>query len=277
MLRPLSLLSVSALLAFARAGEVTVESRPFFVPHHFSAHVVAAEQEAVWKGKNPAEVMSMAAPGKVDAGAILSSMRTDGLDIEIAKAKEGGLPNVAALEEMRRRLEYRAPAAGWWFHGEVAGQQPAALKPVGTFVAGNAVLSLVAKVPETVARRLAKDAAGSASFAGEGSVDVPVKVASVAEVPAADGTWLVNLSATWPEGAKVVPGSILDVHLVTDRKDAAVTVPSSALSFGPEGWTVEVKLADGKTEARKVARGLVSGGRTEIVSGLETGQVVIVP
>lgn len=277
MLRPLSLLLVSALLACARAGEVTVEPRPFFVAHHFTAHVVAEDREAVWKGKDPAEIMSMAAAGRVDAGAVLAALRTEALDVEIAKAKEGGLPNVEALEEKRRRMEYRAPAAGWWFHGEPAGQRPTAVKPVGTFVAENAVLSLVAKVPEAVARRLAKDAAGSAAFAGDGSVNVPVKVVAIAGVPSADGMWEVKLSAAWPEGTKAVPGSVLDVDFVTDRKDAAITVPSAALSFGPDGWMVEVKLADGKTEARKVARGLVSGKRTEILSGLEAGQVVIVP
>jgi hypothetical protein len=38
-----------------------------------------------------------------------------------------------------------------------------------------------------------------------------------------------------------------------------------------------VKLADGKTERRPVKRGRVFNDECEILSGLETGQVVVVP
>ena len=38
-----------------------------------------------------------------------------------------------------------------------------------------------------------------------------------------------------------------------------------------------MKLADGKTERRPVKRGRISGENTEILSGLEVGQVVIAP
>ena len=37
------------------------------------------------------------------------------------------------------------------------------------------------------------------------------------------------------------------------------------------------KLADGKTERRNVLRGAQSGDEVEILSGLEAGQVIIVP
>ena len=40
---------------------------------------------------------------------------------------------------------------------------------------------------------------------------------------------------------------------------------------------MEVKLADGKTERRPVKRGHVSKDETEILAGLEVGQVVVVP
>jgi hypothetical protein len=50
-----------------------------------------------------------------------------------------------------------------------------------------------------------------------------------------------------------------------------------ALRFDPEGWTVAVKLDDGKTGRRVVQRGRVFDGKCEITSGLETGQVVVPP
>ena len=57
----------------------------------------------------------------------------------------------------------------------------------------------------------------------------------------------------------------------------ARSVPAKALKYGAKGWSVEVKLADGKTERRNVVRGPQSGEDVEIVSGLEVGQVIIAP
>ena len=65
--------------------------------------------------------------------------------------------------------------------------------------------------------------------------------------------------------------------MVSYTAEKAIVVPTKALSFGPEGWTVKVKLADGKNEARPVTRGKDDGERTEITAGLEVGQVVMVP
>ena len=59
--------------------------------------------------------------------------------------------------------------------------------------------------------------------------------------------------------------------------EKAIAIPTKALSYGPQGWTAEVKLADGKTEKRPVTRGRSSAEETEITAGLEAGQVVIVP
>lgn len=62
------------------------------------------------------------------------------------------------------------------------------------------------------------------------------------------------------------------------EKVDALQVPTNALQLAADGsWTVEVKLADGKTERRGVTRGRVSGKSTEILSGLEPGQVVVTP
>ena len=72
-------------------------------------------------------------------------------------------------------------------------------------------------------------------------------------------------------------GATAQIRLIAYQQPTAVVVPNKALAFGAAGWTVEVKLADGKTEHRTVKRGRVSGDETEIVSGLEVGQVIVVP
>lgn len=250
LMPPLALL-VSAV---SQAAELTVEKRRFFAAHHFEAKVVAETYEAIWEEKEQGEVMFVAPQGKVEAGAVL-----------VIFEKEG------------QPAERKAEEAGWWFHGEPHGQPAAKKKPVGTFLPGTTVLLLSAKVPEVTARRLAKDLKGEGNFAGDASVPFGLKVAAVGDVPEADGLWPLTLAAEWPESVRTVPGATVETRFVTDRKDEAIALPAKALAFGPDGWTVEVKLADGKTEARKVQPGLMAGDLVEIVSGLEPGQVIVVP
>ena len=64
--------------------------------------------------------------------------------------------------------------------------------------------------------------------------------------------------------------------MIVYQKETAISVPTKALRYESGGWTVETKLADGKTEHRSVKCGRISGDQTEILSGLEVGQVIIV-
>jgi len=85
------------------------------------------------------------------------------------------------------------------------------------------------------------------------------------------------LSAEWADGAQPAPGAAVEVNVIAYSHDEAISVPKSALTLGGEGWSVEVKLADGKTERRTVSRGRVNGDKVEILSGLESGQVILTP
>lgn len=116
-----------------------------------------------------------------------------------------------------------------------------------------------------------------AVFAGREDLDIRVKSGSPATTTLPDGTSLVTLAASWPPQWQPGIGSTAEVHLVVWRADAALVVPTDALQPGPRGWSVEVKLADGGSGRREVTRGRVSGSRTQILSGLEPGQIVIAP
>jgi hypothetical protein len=67
------------------------------------------------------------------------------------------------------------------------------------------------------------------------------------------------------------------VSVISYSNEKAIAVPSKAIELGVKGWTIELKLADGKTERRVVTRGKSTGELTEIIAGAEAGQVVIVP
>ena len=99
----------------------------------------------------------------------------------------------------------------------------------------------------------------------------------IAATPAPDLTHPATFTATWPENLRVAPGQSLQIRVVSHNNYKAITVPTKALAYGPKGWTVEVKLADGKTEKRPVTRGRSDAENTEITAGLEAGHVVIVP
>ncbi|MCP5543591.1 MAG: hypothetical protein H7A49_06750 [Akkermansiaceae bacterium] len=199
---------------------------------------------------------------------------------------------LAEVERDRALFEFKAPAAGWFYHGEIIDGRwttgdlvktlmvhgkPMLKRKVATFVPESSEKHLVARVDEATARSLAEGAVGVTTFPGLEDAPVEASVSAIAVSPDLDGTWRVDLAAKWPEGLSVPVGSQAHVRIVAYHKDATIAVASKALSFGADGWSVEVKLADGKTQRRPVTRGRVNESDTEILEGLEEGQVIIVP
>lgn len=200
--------------------------------------------------------------------------------------------DLAELEADRALFEIKAPADGVFYHGPlengrwIPGDLAKALVPHGklpphkafaTFVPGNAKLSLVTFLDDTTARTLETGVSGVAVLPGREDVEIPVKLSELATIPGTDGTYRADLTATWPDKLVPAAGSTAQIRLISYQQESAIVVPNKALSFEAAGWTVNVKLADGKTESRPVKRGRVSKEETEILSGLEVGQVIVVP
>ncbi|MEO0018708.1 MAG: hypothetical protein RLZZ522_1991 [Verrucomicrobiota bacterium] len=215
------------------------------------------------------------------------------IELEIAKSSFArDQENLAKLGADRKLFEVNAPTAGWFYHGTidegrwttgemlkglvVAGKAPLK-RSFATFIPATEKLSLTAFVDEAAARTLAAEQQGRATLSGREDLEVPVKVTTVATTPGTDGRYRVHIDATWPEGVALSPCSTADVALISYDKPAAIAVPTKALTYTPAGWSVDVKLADGKSEHRVVKRGRSAKDSTEILSGLEAGQVVIVP
>lgn len=196
---------------------------------------------------------------------------------------------VADLQSDQLLLESRAPADGTFYHGAIANGCIPSAEPLATagripprqafatFVPTTAKLALVSFLDEATARSLKPDLAGSATLAGREDVEIPVKLVKLAATPTAGQGFRADFSISWPDGFAPAPGSTARIHLISYQHLAAMVVPNRALHYEASGWTVAVKLADGKTERRPVKRGRVTAEETEIVSGLEVGQVIIVP
>ena len=207
-------------------------------------------------------------------------------------ARQRSQESLVELESDRKLFEFKAGADGVFYHGPIEngrwttgdlvkglvqhGKLPANAA-FATFVPGTAKLTFVAFLDEATARSLKVDLAGTATLAGREELEVPVKLLTLATAPNTSGTYRADLSATWPKEFVPVAGATAQIRLISYQKPSSVVIPAKALEFGANGWTVEVKLADGKTESRPVKRGRVSNDETEILGGLEAGQVIVVP
>ena len=215
--------------------------------------------------------------------------------LEVAALKTGlerEGKSLADLEKDRALFEIKAPADGLFYHGAIEDGKwttgdliktlvPGGAAPLGvtfaTFIPSSAKPIIQAFPDQATARVLAAGAEGVAIVPGREDIAIPVSLKSIAATPAPDLTHLATFSTTWPENLSAVPGQSLQLRVVSHNNDKAITVPTKALAYGPKGWTVEVKLADGKTENRPVTRGRSDAENTEITAGLEAGQVIIVP
>jgi len=215
--------------------------------------------------------------------------------IEVASLKTSLARNtesLADLEADRKLFEIKAPADGTFYYGSIeegkwttgelikplvrGGSAPLG-KTFATFIPAPANPVVQAFLDQTTAKALAAGTKGTATLTGRSDLPVPVTLRSVSPAPDTDKAYPATFTAEWPEGVDPVAGQTLDINLVSYISEKAIAIPTKALSYGPQGWTAEVKLANGKTEERPVTRGRSSAEGTEVTAGLEAGQVVIVP
>ncbi len=217
-------------------------------------------------------------------------------EIELTSARIGlerQKDDFAKLSADRKLVDpIKAAADGWFYHGVIeegrwtTGEAVKALIPSGqvaakktfaTFIPTASPLILTAFADEATATSLPLDCSGFALAPGREDLVIPAKVAKIAATPGTDGRYRIDLTATWPANANPVPGSNAQVRLISYENPNALSIPASALHATKDGWSVTVKLADGKTGPHAVKRGRVSGELVEILSGLEAGQVIITP
>ncbi|MBC8127488.1 MAG: hypothetical protein H8M99_10150 [Gloeobacteraceae cyanobacterium ES-bin-144] len=210
------------------------------------------------------------------------------LKISLTRSKE----MLADLEHDRSLFDFKAPADGLFYHGPIENGRwspgdsskslaihgkPAPNRPFATFIPATSKSAFVAFLDEATARALKPALSGIATFDGMEDIQIPVTLTTVSNIPNPDGTYRADLAATWPKDFHPASGTTAKVRIISYSNLSAISLPTMALSYGPDGWTVDVKLADGKSQARSVKCGRVSKDDTEILSGLEVGQMVLTP
>ncbi len=109
--------------------------------------------------------------------------------------------------------------------------------------------------------------------------------AAVTGTPAAEptpGSALPQAQALAPAAVDATvtnptPGMNASVTIIIDQRQDVLTVPSTAIQREGRESFVEVQKEDGSTERVVVETGLSDSTNTEITSGLEEGQTVIIP
>lgn len=72
------------------------------------------------------------------------------------------------------------------------------------------------------------------------------------------------------------PNMYAQVALFTDAKPNVLSIPTEAIIRSSKGDYVIVSLGDGQFEVRPITIGIESGDRTEIISGLNAGENVVI-
>lgn len=114
------------------------------------------------------------------------------------------------------------------------------------------------------------DALSDTEFAG--------KVTAIYPVPILQGgvvLYNVKISLDVPQNSGIKIGMSASVDIIIDERNNVLIVPSRAIRADSQGNTVVEVILDEQIEERIVITGISNGVETEIISGLQEGEIVI--
>jgi membrane fusion protein (multidrug efflux system) len=205
-----------------------------------------------------------------------------GSEIQYLQSKnnyEGLLQNVKTLKEQIALSEIRAPFAGaidniFAREGELAGPQMPSMRLVNT-----SGVYVKADVPESYASRVRVGTPANIAFTSM-DYEVAAEVLQVGQfIQEGNRTFSINVSLPVREGMK--PNQMVHVALQDYSNETALVVPASLVQQDVEGndfvYTLEAVAGAAYQKVVKnwVTTGLSFDGKTEIISGLDSGSIVI--
>ena len=199
--------------------------------------------------------------------------------------------NLALLQRERQGLTILAPVDGTVYHGKFAGGQwessPALavrLAPNGAIMPEEVFMTIVKPRPLVVRLLVDEKDAHFVKPGLEGKIETVfcpetksiARVAKSATLPAAPGKFeaLVNVEAGAGQDAWM-PGMACALKFVPYSKKDAVAVPSTAVFEEDDQHFVYLVDKQGKETKREVRPGRTSGARTEILTGLNAGDEIL--
>ncbi len=205
-----------------------------------------------------------------------------GSEVQYLQSKnnyEGLLQKVKTLKEQIALSEIRAPFAGaidniFAREGELAGPQMPSMRLVNT-----SGVYVKADVPESYANRVRVGTPANIAFTSM-DYEVSAEVLQVGQfIQEGNRTFSINVSLPVSEGVK--PNQMVHVALRDYSNEMALVVPASLVQQDVEGndfvYTLEAVAGAAYQKVVKtwVTTGLSFDGKTEIISGLDSGSIVI--
>ena len=207
----------------------------------------------------------------------LKKLEVAKLERSLADAKEA----LAETQEDRKLFDIVAEFDGNLVYGEFGdgqwkkGETPKFLRAGGSVPARTVVLTLVAKdSPLALHALLESEKAVELQNSLKESGDAALQV-EIAPFPNLDGKHLVTLEAQ-PAEAFQFPSQKDEAELVFYQSENAITIPNAAIKTKEDGSPyVMLKLSEGEPEERAVKLGKKDEKVTEVLTGLEAGQVIV--
>lgn len=239
----------------------------------------------VGSGSMPGEALEKARVQYVGEQARLSAAERHLEMLEAGYTKTAIAVQEASVKEAAARLDLAkarlnecvifAPFSGTITRVHVRAGDMASLKTPLLEMADLSSLVIRAAVPEARASRVHE---GMVAQVGLDSLPGRSFTAEVVRVyPELDRTMRtrrIELALTEP--ADLVPGMFARIRLALESVADSVTVPQDAVLLTPMGGQMAYTVADGKAVMRKVTTGIEYAGRVQVLSGLESGEKVVV-
>lgn len=90
-----------------------------------------------------------------------------------------------------------------------------------------------------------------------------------------DGNGYIPLTFEFNNTGGVIPGAYAKIYLVTSDSKTGIMVPDSAISEEQGEYFIYIRVDDNCYKKQNVRLGITDGEKTEIISGLHPGQVIV--
>jgi HlyD family secretion protein len=85
----------------------------------------------------------------------------------------------------------------------------------------------------------------------------------------------VEIALSTTGSAVLRAGYSASADIIIQRRDSVLTIPERVVTLAGDSSTVQVKLADGRSEKRPIKTGLSDAINVEVISGLALGDEVL--
>ena len=277
------------------------------LPSPQSASVVAAPRAGIVHFNSNAVVGKSVAAGTAIATIKASAVTGGDPDAAARVAVEAARKEVERLEPLHRRgvvstaeynravaayqsakASYSPAAASGSAHATAAGTITALLVEQGQYVEAGAPIASVTANSKLVLRADVPQKLYAAAASASNAKFRPSYMAAALDIKELGGSRSSSAEAvsatpgyipvyfSFSNNGEIIPGSAVEVFIEGQSRDNVITVPVSALSEHQGDFFVYIQLDEEGYQKVPVTLGQSDGVRTEILSGLHSGDMVVV-